>query len=166
MAVLIITAKYSFLPDPDDPAGWEIHSENNIDFYFKEVACHKLFLKECIQKTNLKQKSKHEETADFVKLVKSKTTNIMDDEYFLIVHDSDLKKSKQHDEGLYSEDSIKEVGSSLQSLIPDKHVYVFQHSEQHDMFEILIKNILYGIDEDIVNRVVEYINSCQDTTTT
>ena len=154
MAVLIITAKPAFLPDPDDLAGWELQG----GLYHRQAGAHHLFLAECIEEVNRKQRAKHEHLAE---LVRAARQAVPDGECYLIAHDRDLLKgSGSGDEGIFPEAGVAAVGSSLAGLVPDRHIYIFQHVPQQDMFETLIVNLLDDITAETVERTVSLIDGC------
>ena len=158
MAVLIITTKSAFLPDPDDPAGWALREHEGRDFYVREVGEHRLYLTECLADAGKKQKIKHESIAGIVRYVLQDVSGADRGDFYLIAHDKDLLKASGNDEGIYREAAVAEVGSSLQGLLPDRHIYLFQHVAQQDMFEALINKLLDDISAEEVQAVVQLID--------
>lgn len=159
MAVLIITTKSAFLPDPDEPAGWELHGHDGRDYFVRQAGPHRLYLTECITDASKKQKIKHETLAGIVRFAQTDAADAPRDTFYLIAHDKDLLKASENDEGIYREAGVEEVGSSLQGLVPDRHIYIFQHVAQQDMFEKLISNLLDEINPSLVEEVVQLIDT-------
>ena len=158
MSVLIITTKTAFLPDPDDLAGWELRTQEGRDIFFRQVGSHRLYLTECFPDAGKKQKIKHEELAKVVRYVRQDTADAVLEHFYLIAHDKDLLKAGGNDEGIYREAGVAEVGSSLQGLIPDGHIYIFQHVAQQDMFEKLINVLLDEMRPEQIDEVVQLID--------
>lgn len=158
MAVFIITAKAAFLPDPDDMAGWELRTHEGRDIFFRQVGTHRLYLTECIVDAGKKQRIKHDMLADVVRYAQRDAADATPESFYLIAHDKDLLKSGGNDEGIYREAGVAEVGSSLQGLLPDGHIYIFQHVAQQEMFEKLINILLDEIVPEQVDEVVQLID--------
>ena len=158
MSVLIITTKTAFLPDPDDMAGWELRTQECRNIYFRQVGPHRLYITECLADAGKKQKIKHEALAGVVRYVRQDAADAEPESLYLIAHDKDLLKASGNDEGIYREAGVAEVGSSLQGLIPDGHIYIFQHVAQQDMFEKLINVLLDEISPEQIDDVVQLIN--------
>ena len=61
--------------------------------------------------------------------------------------------------GYYERMSLYPWGGGLEKKIADKHIYLFMHSIQHDMFEALIRDL---IEPDINNieRALLVIKKC------
>ena len=164
MATLLITAKPCHLPDPEHKGKWSILPEAN-EFYYQKVGSHHIFLHKCLpdEEQGKKLVYKHKKVSEWINMIFSYLKNNIDDiclaDFYLIAHDEDLLRYKNNDEGLFSESSVVTVGSDLQGKVPDKHIYVFMHSIQHDMFEKLIKNLI-DIDESSIAAAIEIINNC------
>ena len=161
MAVLIITTKAAFLPDPDDPAGWALREHDGRDYFVRQAGPHRLYLTECLTDAGKKQKIKHDAVAGIVRFAQSDAADAPRQAFYLIAHDKDLLKVSGNDEGVYREAGIEEIGSSLQGLIPDRHIYIFQHVAQQDMFETLINKLLDDIGPTEVEEVVRLIDDCR-----
>lgn len=161
MAILIVTSKVAYFPDPEEQEGWSLEKEEGLEYFTTEIGPHKLFWTKCIKDVEKRVEDKHEIIADIVKRIKNKCHASDEDCFYLIVHDLDLLS--HHDEGIYPEKNVKIIGSSLVSLIPDRHIYVFQHVPEQDMFKTLvIKNSEEDacITIDDINNTLELINSC------
>lgn len=152
MAVLIVASKTAYLPDPEEQKGWHYENYDGVEFFSIAIGPHKLFWTKCIKDIDMEQQEKHEIIARIVRLVKEKCQSIDISEFYLIVHDLDLMS--EHGEGVFPESNVKEIGSSLISLIPDRHIYVFQHSPKSNMFNTLIRKNSYA-NESITHEVVE-----------
>lgn len=163
MAVLIITAKPSFIPpDMDDNYhGWVIHNENGIEFYSMECGPHKLFITECISKVDTRQRIKHTYISKYVKSVKALCESIPDEDFFLITHDKDLMHGMSHAEGIYREASVDAIGSDLRCMIPDNHIYVFMHSDGMPMYDTLITNSFH-LTHELIDSAITIIKECNN----
>ena len=159
MAVLIVTSKVAYFPDPEEQEGWRIEKEDGLEFYTAEIGPHKLFWTKCIKDIDKRVEEKHKVIADIVKRVKKMSPLTKDESFYLIAHDLDLLL--HNDEGRYSDKKDRIIDSSLVSLIPDTHIYVFRHSPKSEMFNTLvIKNSIEGerITLDDINKALALIN--------
>lgn len=164
MATLFITAKPCHMPDQDHLGGWNILQEAN-EFYYQRVGSHHIFLHECLSYKEQRKLPvyKHKKVSDWInKVLSYLNNNITDfriDDFYLIAHDGDLLRYNNNDEGLLPEYKVEAVDGGLQGIVPDKHIYVFMHSIQHDMFEELIKKLI-DINEINIEAAIEIINNC------
>ena len=156
MAVLIITTKSAFLPDPDDLCGWTPCAD--APCFFRQAGPHRLYLAECLADAGKKQKIKHEALASLVRYARQAAEDADPAAFYLIAHDKDLLKAGGNDEGIYREAGVAAVGSSLQGLVPDGHIYIYQHVAQQEMFVKLIKRLLDPIGPEEVEEVVQLID--------
>lgn len=157
MATLIIMTKAVCLPDSEDTNEWKMENDNNINYYHRKIGEHEVFVTECITEVRKRQRTKHNIVARFVSMVREKTDRRS--AFYLIVHDKDMLRPETGDEGIYSENYVMQIGSKLCSLIPDRHIYLYQHIPKQAMFEVLIKNLI-SLTENNVNAAISIIENC------
>ena len=166
MAILIITAKPLCLPPDMDGNyhGWKTNCENGIEFFSLECSPHKLFLSECIEDVDKKQKTKHNYIAKYVKTIMASLDAMQDEELFLITHDKDLLKGNSQDEGIYREKNVEGIGGDLVGLIPDGNIYVFMHSDMYSSMYVPFIRKLFGVDKELIDRAITIIKECKNET--
>lgn len=153
MAILIITAYETYLPDPNNMVEWEERTDNDRHYFFCAIGEHKLYLKKCSEKER-RQTLKYTEVVQFVEAclhADNQETPDNQDNY-LIVHDKDLLRPREEREGIY-----QDVDGRLSRYIPNGHIYLFQHSlppeNRQNMFDTLIKKLLIVTEKNITDAI-------------
>lgn len=162
MAVLLITTRGSYVPDDENLGNWEkVHDEP--DFYTLKVGKHRVFVCECIgdEWKTKKTVMKHNEVASWIDIVmqyeKENSEHISSNDIYAICHDKDLVTNFLTDEGIFPE---SEVLGNLKGKIQDRHIYVFQHVFEQDMYKAIIRPLPHELTESNIDQAIAVIQDC------
>lgn len=170
MKIIFITAKPSYMPDPEELGTWQPMQVDE-GFYMQTLGDYHLFVHECLSdlssdtnNVKLKVEKKHALVASWLKTILSYAQQqwgeISKKDVYVILHDRDLiAHDARNEEGIYGEERILSVNSGLEGMLDDGHVYLFMHSIAQDMCQALINDLIEP-SIDNVESALQVIKRC------
>lgn len=165
MAILFVTAKPSYMPDCDELGEWKL-VPNTKDLFVQKLGNHYIFAHECMNKAESQRlpEIKHDIVASWLDAalswLESELGACSNDDIYLICHDKDLLDQSNKvntDEGLFLKSKVR--GHLQKKQIRDRHIYIFQHVVEQDMFKALIGSLFETTTEN-VEQAIQLINEC------
>lgn len=170
MKIIFITAKPSYMPDPEELGTWQPMQDEE-GFYMQTLGDYQLFVHECLSdlsgETNnvrLKVGKKHALVASWLNTILSYAQRqwgkISKNDVYAILHDKDLiPHDARNEEGIYVEERILSVSGGLEGMVKNGHIYLFMHSIAQDMCQALINDLIEP-SIDNIERALQVIKRC------